>query len=545
MLIRSNKAVNSFAYVRGEYLFCDTTAERPDEVMKLYALCNLINTHKEVKTLLLVASNGLAMSLGGVYAILQFTHKLLTNFKTLVENGTQKRGLGKVIKRDILKGAVNETCWSKINKLQEDILASSVTNRLTEEPYTYTFQHDEYFNHATRTRLNRGFVGRILKVVYIENIKTNLNAINNCNVKAIEHAIKEVEEVINFMKKTVWKCSCSIFVTKDLADRRDKLFYDTFGTAPDYDAIRNTQTLTLNRPATQQENKIITVGNKKAYQVVKGDYQHRHGVIIEEKAEMNKVYTYPVGDKNILADLEDLLNNIIDNPDTVDRLVNYLEKNSPAAHFISEMIGCGEIDNEESLIGALNKATSVSQGMVCAGKNVYVQGGEYKVYNYLNIDYPKPIFGREFSLKQLSFCFDIAAREIEDIFVKAKEEEEAEEEALEEVIADAAAHAEIEILEDLEEKEEVTANDDVQEHAEEDCEPHTQDIQDYDDLDFEELKKLLEEERKEVADLTVEVKQLEEEKQRKELRDELLALKKQKAELNARKAELEADLNKK
>lgn len=521
MLIRSNKAANAFAYVRGEYLFCDTTAERPDEVMKLYALCNLINTNKEVKTLLLVASNGLAMSLGGVYAILQFTHKLLTNFKTLVENGTQKRGLGKVIKRDILKGAVNETCWSKISKLQENILASSVTNRLTEEPYTYTFQQDEYFNNATRTRLNRGFIGRIIKVVYIENIKTNLNAINNCNVEAIEHAIKEVKKVINFMKKTVWKCSCSVFVMKDLADRRDKLFYDTFGRAPDYDAIRNTQTLTLNRPK-QQENKIITVGNKKAYQVGKGDYKHRNGVIMdgiaikEEKAEMNKVYTYPVGDKNILADLEDLLNNIIDNPDTVDNLVNYLEKNAPAAHFISEMIGCGEIDSEESLIGALNKATSVSQGMVCAGKNVNVQGGEYKVFNYLNIDYPKPIFGREFSLKQLSFCFDVAAREIEDIFVKAKEEEEAEEEALEEVIADAAAHAEIEILEDLEEKEEVTANDTVQEHAEEDCEPHTQDIQDYDDLDFEELTRLMEERQKKEAELDAELAQAEEEK-RKEL----------------------------
>lgn len=287
----------------------------------------------------------------------------------------------------------------------------------------------------------------------------------------------------------------------------------------------NTQTLTINRPK-QQENKLLTVGNKKAYTVGNGDYKHRNGVIKdgcvikEEKAEMNKVYTYPVGDKNILADLEDLLNNIIDNPDTVDNLVNYLEKNAPAAHFISEMIGCGEVDNEESLIGALNKATSVSQGMVAAGKNVHIQGGEYKVYNYLNVDYPKPIFGREFSLKQLSFCFDVAAREIEDIFVKAKAEEEAEE-AFEEIIAD-AAQAQAKEIEDIldgaeaeEEKEEVMPDEAVQEHAEEDCEEYP--------ADLEELQKLLEERRKKEAELDAEIKQAEEEARRKELVEQLLA----------------------
>ncbi len=40
-------------------------------------------------------------------------------------------------------------------------------------------------------------------------------------------------------------------------------------------------TLSLNRAVSKRENKIITVGNKKAYQVGKGDYKHRNGVIIE------------------------------------------------------------------------------------------------------------------------------------------------------------------------------------------------------------------------------------------------------------------------
>lgn len=40
-------------------------------------------------------------------------------------------------------------------------------------------------------------------------------------------------------------------------------------------------TLSLNRAVSKRENKIITVGNKKAYQVGKGDYKHRNGVIID------------------------------------------------------------------------------------------------------------------------------------------------------------------------------------------------------------------------------------------------------------------------
>lgn len=161
-------------------------------------------------------------------------------------------------------------------------------------------------------------------------------------MKIIRNALKEIDEVLETMLSN--QCVGIVWLIKAAEFKEAEAMED------------NTQTLTLNRPK-QQENKIITVGNKKAYQVGKGDYKHRNGVIIEEKAEMNKIYTYPVGDKNILADLEDLLNNIIDNPDTVDNLVNYLEKNAPAAHFISEMIGCGEVDSEESLIGALNKAT--------------------------------------------------------------------------------------------------------------------------------------------------------------------------------------------
>lgn len=304
---------------------------------------------------------------------------------------------------------------------------------------------------------------------------------DDCSLKIIQNAIKEINEVLNTMLSN--QCVGIVFVYPAKEE-----FKEVEAMADD------TQTLTLNRPK-KQENKIITVGNKKAYQVVKGDYQHRKGVIKEEKVEMNKVYTYPVGDKNILADLEDLLNNIIDNPDTVDNLVNYLEKNAPAAHFISEMIGCGEVDSEESLIGALNKATSLSQGMIAAGKNVRVQGGEYKVYNYLNVDYPKPIFGREFSLKQLSFCFDVAAREIEDIFVKAKAEEEAEEE-----------------------KEEAISNDAVQNYA---------------GYSVEELEKLLEERDKEEAEVDAEIKQAEEEARRKELVEQLLAKDKRIAEKKA------------
>lgn len=40
-------------------------------------------------------------------------------------------------------------------------------------------------------------------------------------------------------------------------------------------------TLSLKRAADKRENKILTVGNKKAYQVGKGDWKHRNGVIID------------------------------------------------------------------------------------------------------------------------------------------------------------------------------------------------------------------------------------------------------------------------
>lgn len=40
-------------------------------------------------------------------------------------------------------------------------------------------------------------------------------------------------------------------------------------------------TLSLKRAADKRENKILTVGNKKAYQVGKRDWKHRNGVIID------------------------------------------------------------------------------------------------------------------------------------------------------------------------------------------------------------------------------------------------------------------------
>lgn len=302
---------------------------------------------------------------------------------------------------------------------------------------------------------------------------------DDCSLKIIQNAINEIDEVLETMLSN--QCVGIVWLTVPTEFKEAAAMED------------NTQTLTLNRPK-QQENKIITVGNKTAYQVGPGDWKHRNGRIIEgEKKEMNNVCTYPVYDKNILADLEDLLNSVIDNPDVVDKIVDYLAENSPAAHFISEMIGCGEISDEESLRDKLYRAAFLSQRIFKDGKNANVLDCERRVFSYLNVDYPKPIFGKELFLKQVSFCLDVAAREIEDILNSA--EEEAEEEK-EEVIAD--------------------VKDDVQEHAEEDCEPHTQDIQDYDDLDFEELAKLMEERQKKEAELDAELAQAEEEK-RKEL----------------------------
>lgn len=52
-------------------------------------------------------------------------------------------------------------------------------------------------------------------------------------------------------------------------------------TAKKIAADKKQGTLSLKRAASKRENKIITVGNKKAYQVGKGDYKHRNGVIIE------------------------------------------------------------------------------------------------------------------------------------------------------------------------------------------------------------------------------------------------------------------------
>ena len=476
----------------------------PEPTDKEVALIDSINNNKEVAGLLNIVQGDHWVLGKSRYAprfilgILCFTKTLLINYLGLFAKPGFKAG---VLRKTIFNGVF--TTWEvkkRIEKLPLDTTAKAVCDCFKTKGFYF------YYNTTIKYRLSKIYIA-------YDKVHRILCAIekfdpDNCTSETIQNAIKEIDEVLNKVSFCLTVCNGEITCCACSDDifnfNREKAIKEINEGGAMTDS---TQTLTLNRPK-QQENKIITVGNKKAYQVGKGDYQHRNGVIKEEKAEMNKVYTYPVGDKNILADLEDLLNNIIDNPDTVDNLVNYLEKNAPAAHFISEMIGCGEVDSEESLIGALNKATSLSQGMVCAGKNVRVQGGEYKVFNYLNIDYPKPVFGREFSLKQLSFCFDVAAREVEDILNKAKEEEQ-------------------------EEKEEVIACDTVQECAEEDaaaCEEYPTDLA--------ELEKLLEERRKEVADLTVEVKQAEEDKRRRELLDELIALDKQKAELNARKAEL-------
>lgn len=459
----------------------------------LRILCDSINKNKEVAGLLNLIdgdswTNGKPYySTKNIFCMLCFTRQLLNNLLWFVDTNIKKEG---VLSRTIFNGIISAgEVKKRIEKLPSGATAEDALSCFKIGGIYF------YDNIFKKCRLHKIYIAndKIRRIICVlEKVDSDSGT-----YEIIQGAIKEIDEVMNTMINgnsihyggsniTYHICSDDYF-----EEFKDKVKEEVKEAAAMAD---NTQTLTLNRPK-QQENKIITVGNKKAYQVGKGDYQHRNGIIKEEKAEMNKVYTYPVGDKNILADLEDLLNNIIDNPDTVDNLVNYLEKNAPAAHFISEMIGCGEVDSEESLIGAFNKATSLSQGMIAAGKNVRVQGGEYKVYNYLNVDYPKPIFGREFSLKQLSFCFDVAAREIEDIFVKAKAEEEAEEE-----------------------KEEAISNDAVQNYA---------------GYSVEELEKLLEERDKEEAEVDAEIKQAEEEARRKELVEQLLAKDKRIAEKKA------------
>lgn len=457
------------------------------------ALTDSINKNKEVAGLLAL-TKGDYWELGISRYTPRFIFGILCLTKTLLINqlGLSFKCNKGVLRKEILNGVINSSGSKKrLRDLPLETTAKDVYDYLKR---TGNSSFSFYNNTTIKYNLKQIYISydklyRILSVFEKDGY--------GCSVGVINNAIREIDEVLNTMINdrscfdnrniTAYDYSDDIFKVKN----REQVIKEVVEGGAMED---NTQTLTLNRPK-QQENKLLTVGNKKAYQVGKGDYKHRNGVIKEEKAEMNKVYTYPVGDKNILADLEDLLNNIIDNPDTVDNLVNYLEKNAPAAHFISEMIGCGEVDSEESLIGALNKATSLSQGMIAAGKNVRVQGGEYKVYNYLNVDYPKPIFGREFSLKQLSFCFDVAAREIEDIFVKAKAEEEAEEE-----------------------KEEAISNDAVQNYA---------------GYSVEELEKLLEERDKEEAEVDAEIKQAEEEARRKELVEQLLAKDKRIAEKKA------------
>lgn len=486
------------------------SSKHKDDALNI--LCDSFNKNEEVAGLLKHvggdSNDGIDYSTTFIFGVLCLTKLLLNNLCGCVDLQFKKEGM---IRKTILNGIpFGGEVKKRIEKLPLETTAKDISDCFIAKDNSV---RGIRFHSNSKSKYDP-YGGIYINYRKISSILYILEKVgsDDCSLKIIQNAIKEINEVLDTMKNNqrVGIIFREICMDACIAEYNAKVKEEVIKELKEAGAMEdNTQTLTLNRPK-QQENKLLTVGNKKAYQVGKGDYKHRNGVIKEEKAEMNKVYTYPVGDKNILADLEDLLNNIIDNPDTVDKLVNYLAKNSPAAHFISEMIGCGEIDDEESLIGALNKATSVSQGMVAAGKNVHIQGGEYKVYNYLNVDYPKPIFGREFSLKQLSFCFDVAAREIEDIFVKAKAEEEAEEQE--------------------EEKEEVITHDAVQEHAEEDCEEYP--------ADLEELQKLLEERRKKEAELDAEIKQAEEEERRKALIEELIAANNRIKEKEARLAQL-------
>lgn len=494
-----DRSRNTEFYVNTERLYFHSEGQQ--EVLTI--LCDAINKNKEVAGLLNLIDGDMWIkgktyySTKYIFSMLCFTKPLLNNLLWLVDTNIKKEG---VLSKTIFNGVfISGEVKKRIEKLPAGTTAKDALNSCVKVGGVYF-----YNNIFARCKLRKIFISndKIRRIIgVLEKVGSDSGT-----YEIIQSAIKEIDEVMNTMIDSKAICYGSNSLTHHVCENEVGEEANEAGAMED-----NTQTLTINRPK-QQENKLLTVGNKKAYTVGKGDYQHRFGMIKdgcmikEEKAEMNKVYTYPVGDKNILADLEDLLNNIIDNPDTVDKLVNYLAKNSPAAHFISDMIGCSEIDDEESLIGALNKATSVSQGMVAAGKNVRVQGGEYKVYNYLNVDYPKPIFGREFSLKQLSFCFDVAGREIEDILNKAKEEEAEEE------------------------KEEAISNDAVQEHAEEDCEEYP--------ADLEELQKLLEERRKKEAELDAEIKQAEEEERRKALIEELIAANNRIKEKEARLAQL-------
>ncbi len=471
----------------------------------LITLCDSINKNKEVAGLLSLVDGDIGFRQTGysikyVYGVLCFTKILLINLSGLVDLKIKDAGvLNRVIFNNAVKGVVKE----RINKLPSDTTAKDVFECFNGRGIFFDS------NILKKSNISRIYISheKIYKIIYvIEKVGPD-----NCTSEIVHNAIKEIDEVLNTMIGGGFlRYSGNITYHHYFDDSFDE-FKAKEEVIEGAEAMEdNTQTLTLNRPAKQQENKLLTVGNKKAYQVGKGDYKHRNGVIIEEeKKEMRIEGKFFDINDSVLADLEDLLNNVIDNPDTVDEIVNYLAKNAPAAHFISEMIGCGEIKDEESLAVTINKAVLLSQRIINAGKeNITVLNYEHKIFNYLNVDYPKPIFGKWFSLGQLVFCFEEGAQKISDIFAKAKEEEE-------------------------EEKEEVTSNDDVPEHAEKDDAA-------YDEYptDLAELEKLLEEYQKEGAELQAELKQAEEEQKRKELIEKIIAAKNSNKEMKERLAKL-------
>ncbi len=102
--------------------------------------------------------------------------------------------------------------------------------------------------------------------------------------KNIERMIKKLHD-----DEKIWNMHAINIIQKDLLRERRAELCRLFLAAYRYhknDSRAASQenkrpTLSLNRTVSKRENRIITVGNKKAYQVGKGDYKHRNGVIIE------------------------------------------------------------------------------------------------------------------------------------------------------------------------------------------------------------------------------------------------------------------------
>lgn len=101
--------------------------------------------------------------------------------------------------------------------------------------------------------------------------------------KNIQRMIKELHD-----DEKIWNMHAINIIQKDLLRERRAELCRLFLAAYRYRDNDNRATnqgkhgtLSLKRAASKRENKIITVGNKKAYQVGKGDYKHRNGVIIE------------------------------------------------------------------------------------------------------------------------------------------------------------------------------------------------------------------------------------------------------------------------